>query len=69
MHDRYRAAFVALGAAALSLTLGALPGVAYAAGEEHGARAGETSLSREGYWPLEVAPGGLLPTWSPRACR
>ncbi|MFE5406665.1 LamG-like jellyroll fold domain-containing protein [Streptomyces sp. NPDC056580] len=65
MHDRYRAALVALGAIALSFTLGALPGVAYAAGKGHGLRAGETPLSREGYWPLEEAPGGIAPNVEP----
>ncbi|MFE7712125.1 LamG-like jellyroll fold domain-containing protein [Streptomyces sp. NPDC057486] len=65
MHDRYRAAFVALGAAALSLTLGAFPSTAYAAGKGHGARAGETSLIREGYWSLEAAPGGTAPNTEP----
>lgn len=65
MQDRYRAAFVALGAVALSLTLGALPGAAYAADKGHGTRAGETPLSREGYWPLETAPNGIAPNVEP----
>ncbi|MET7271677.1 LamG domain-containing protein [Streptomyces flaveolus] len=65
MHDRYRATVVALGAVALSFTLGALPGTAYAVGKEHGSRAGETPLSREGYWPLEAAPGGAAPNVEP----
>lgn len=65
MHDRHRVALVASGAVALSLTLGALPGAAYAAGEEHGPRAGETPLSRKGYWPLEGAPGGIAPNVQP----
>ncbi|MEU9758990.1 LamG-like jellyroll fold domain-containing protein [Streptomyces sp. NPDC047985] len=65
MHDRYRAAFVALSTAALSLTLGTLPSAAYAAGKEYGAGAEETSLSREGYWPLEAAPGGIAPNVEP----
>ncbi|MGP4046793.1 LamG-like jellyroll fold domain-containing protein [Streptomyces sp. 2A115] len=65
MHDRYRAAFVGLGAVALLFTFGALPGAAYAVGQGHGARVGETSLSREGYWPLEEAPGGIAPNVEP----
>lgn len=65
MYNRYRAALVALGAAALSLTLGAFPGAAHAVGKEHGARAGETALSRKGYWPLEAAPGGIAPNVEP----
>ncbi|MFE9771408.1 LamG domain-containing protein [Streptomyces sp. NPDC005931] len=65
MHNGHRAAFVALGAAVLSLTLGTLPGAAHAAGHEHGGRAGETALSREGYWPMEEAPGGIAPNLEP----
>jgi|UniRef100_A0AAU3ICD0 hypothetical protein len=65
MHDRYSATVVALGAVALSFTLGALPGTAYATGKEHGPRLGETPLSREGYWPLEAAPGGTAPNVEP----
>ncbi|WP_078941424.1 LamG-like jellyroll fold domain-containing protein [Streptomyces cellulosae] len=65
MHDRYSAMVVALGAVALSFTLGALPGTAYATGKEHGSRSGETPLSREGYWPLEAAPGGVAPNVEP----
>ncbi|MDL5202873.1 LamG domain-containing protein [Streptomyces sp. ALI-76-A] len=65
MYDRHRAASVASGAVALVFTLGALPGAAYAAGQGHGVRAQETSLSREGYWPLENAPGGTAPNVEP----
>ncbi|WP_320781971.1 LamG domain-containing protein [Streptomyces sp. CRN 30] len=65
MRDRYPGALVALSAAALALALGALPGTAYAAGKEHSARAGETWLSRKGYWPLETAPGGIAPNMEP----
>ncbi|MFE6285820.1 LamG domain-containing protein [Streptomyces sp. NPDC057877] len=65
MHDRHRAALVALGAVALSFTLGALPGVAYAADKGHGPRAEETPLNREGYWPLEEAPGGIAANVEP----
>ncbi|MFF3419641.1 LamG domain-containing protein [Streptomyces sp. NPDC002698] len=65
MYNRYRAAFVMVGAVAVSLTLGALPGAAHAAGKGHGHRAAETPLSREGYWPLEGAPGGIAPNVEP----
>ncbi|MEU5223208.1 LamG-like jellyroll fold domain-containing protein [Streptomyces toyocaensis] len=61
MYDRYRGALVGLGAVALSLTLGALPGTAHAADTGQTSRAAETPLSREGYWPLEAAPGGIAP--------
>ncbi|CAM5742762.1 hypothetical protein SALBM311S_05599 [Streptomyces alboniger] len=65
MHDRYRATVVALGAVALSFTLGTLPGTAYAAGKVHGSRPGETTPSRVGYWPLEAAPGGVASNVEP----
>ncbi|MGW3418745.1 LamG domain-containing protein [Streptomyces phaeochromogenes] len=65
MYDRYRAAFVASGAVALVFTFGALPGAAYAVGQGHDTRAEETSPSREGYWPLEEAPGGIAPNVQP----
>ncbi|MFD9188539.1 LamG-like jellyroll fold domain-containing protein [Streptomyces phaeochromogenes] len=65
MYDRHRAAFVGLGAVALVFTLGTLPGAAYAVGQGHEARAEETSPSREGYWPLEEAPGGTAPNVEP----
>jgi len=65
MYDRYRAASVASGAVALVFTLGALPGAAYAVGQGNEARAEETSPSREGYWPLEEAPGGIAPNVEP----
>ncbi|MFI1421907.1 LamG-like jellyroll fold domain-containing protein [Streptomyces sp. NPDC020731] len=58
MNGRYRAATVTAGALALSFALGGIPGTAYAADE---GPAPATSLSREGYWPLEAAPGGAAP--------
>ncbi|MET4921313.1 hypothetical protein P3L51_02855 [Streptomyces sp. PSRA5] len=57
---------VVLSAAALSLTLGMLPSAAADADRKHGTRAEQTSLSREGYWPLDAAPGGIAPNVEPQ---
>jgi hypothetical protein len=61
MRNRHRASFVTLGAVAVSLTLGALPAAAHAVGKGREYRAADTPLSRQGYWPLEGAPGGIAP--------
>ncbi|GAA2263121.1 hypothetical protein GCM10010232_63650 [Streptomyces amakusaensis] len=64
MNFAHRAVASALSAAALSLTLGALP--ANAAEADNATTTGtgtatEAPPSRKGYWPLESASGGLSP--------
>lgn len=61
MNGRYRATMVTAGALAFSFALGGVPGTAYAANERPDDQPLVTSLSREGYWPLEAAPGGVAP--------